>query len=143
MNLLPTVAVKNIWSSTSAAVGSTGDAAGTTAGSTQGDSTTIGGFPFTSTGIDMQGYDGVVFKADIAGSSGSVLKATFSNLSSTVSSTSWTDFPSAYVASGTESTAFHSLVLDVVRPTKRFVTATVQVPSSSAVVLSVTAIQYR
>ena len=89
----------------------------------------------------MAGFTGVTFVATVTGATYADLNAAFSNVSSTVSTTSWTFFPTASVeAAG--STASITAVLDLAHPTKRYVAAIVQIPSSSALVESVYAFQY-
>lgn len=146
MNLLNNIKVTTVWSSTVAAAGTTGVAlAVSTAGSSAGDSTTSGGFPFPSTGLDMAGYDGVVFISTVTGSSAgaNALKAAWSALSSTDAATNFTDYPTAHVKSASASTVYDKLVLDVVRPVKRYIQAVVQLAATSEVLLDITAIQYR
>lgn len=142
MNLAPNVKISTIWNTTSGNLNATtGDSAGTTAGSSAASSTTTGGFAFASTGLDMSGFEAVTFIATVTGASYADLNAGFSNVSSTVTSTSWTFFPTASVeAAG--STVSITAVLDLIHPTKRYVNAIVQIPTSSAVVESVHAIQY-
>ena len=146
MNLLKSVKVTTIFSSTSAAVGSTGPVAAlSTAASSGGDSTTATGIPFGSTGLDMAGYDGVVFIATVTGSSAGAnfLRAAWSAVSSTDAITNFTEYPTAHAKGGASaSTVYDKLVLDVVRPVKRYIAAIVGVAATSEVVLDITAIQY-
>ena len=145
MNLLRSVKVSTIFTSTSAAVGSTGPVAAlSTAASSGGDSTTATGIPFGSTGLDMQGYDGVVFIASVTGSSAgpNFLRAAWSAVSSTDAITNFTEYPTAHVKGNSSSTVYDKLVLDVVRPVKRYIAAIVGVSATSEVVLDITAIQY-
>jgi hypothetical protein len=143
MNLQPRVKVSTLFQSTSADPGSTGSASAmSTAGSSGGDSTTITGYPFSSTGIDMQGFDGVMFIANIAATSTSqhTLKAGFSRVSSTDAIANYVDLQGAYVSS--PSSAASSLVLDVYRPTQRYLNATLLYPTSSGGPTSIVAVQY-
>lgn len=143
MNLLNNVKVSHIFSSTAAATGSTGDAAAvSTAGSSGDGTTTKGGFPYFSTGLDMAGYEGVTFIATAANTTTWSLNAFYNDLSSTTASISWTAFPKAYKQGVTGSTVMDSIVLDLVNPTHRFVAVSVQLPNTSSVPLDVTAIQY-
>ena len=147
MNLLKNIKVTTVYTSTSAAVGSTGPVAGlSTAGSSGGDSTTKTGIPFGSTGLDMAGYDGVVFIATVAGSSAGLnfLRAAWSAVSSTDAITNFTNYEKAYVTGGASaSTVYDKIALDVYRPVKRYIAAIVGVAATSEVVLDITAIQYR
>ncbi len=148
MNLLKNIKVTTIFSTTSGNLGTTGVAvAVSTAGSSGGDSTTRGGFPFPSTGLDMAGYDGVVFIAQAAGSSAGIggLFAAYSSISSTELSTTFTEYPKAHVqgANAAASTVYDTVVLDVYRPVKRYINATLQLAATSEVPVSIIAIQYR
>ena len=145
MNLLQSFKVSTVLTTTSGALGTTGIAvAVTTAGSSAGDSTTKGGFPFASTGLDMQGYDGVVFIGQSAGSSAGInsLFAAWSATSSTELSTTFTEYPTAHVKSAAASTVYDTVILDVVRPVKRYINAIMQLAATSEVPVSITAIQY-
>lgn len=145
MNLLKNVKVSTIFTSTAgASAGSTGPVAGlSTAGSSGGDSTTLTGIPFGSTGLDMQGYDGVVFIASVTGSTGvNFLRAAWSAVSSTDAITNFTEYPTAHVKGNSASTVYDTVVLDVVRPVKRYIAAIVGVAATSEVVQNITAIQY-
>lgn len=145
MNFLKNVRVTTIFTTTSGTLGTTGDAvAESTAGSSGDGTTTKGGFPFYSTGLDMSGFEGVAFIATMQGTSaaGATLKAVYSAVSSTVAGSAYTDFPTAYITTATASTVYDTLVLDLVRPTKRFVAAAVQLSATSATVAGIIAIQY-
>lgn len=145
MNFLKNFKITSVWTSTSAATGTTGVAITvSTAGSSAGDSTTPGGFPFPSTGLDMAGYTGVTFLATIVGASTgtAVLKAAWSAKSSTDGSSNFTDYPTAHIVDGGGSTTYTKLVLDVVNPVKRYIQAVVQLGATSEVLLDITAIQY-
>ena len=148
MNLLSNIRVTTILTSTSGNLGTTGVAvAVSTAGSSGGDSTTRGGFPFPSTGLDMAGYDGVVFIAQSAGSSAGPggLFASYSAVSSTSLSTTFTEYPKAHVqgTNSAASTVYETVVLDVVKPVYRYINATLQLAATSEVPVSIVAIQYR
>lgn len=142
MNFLTNVTVSTIWSSTDGAIDSTGNG-GSTVGNTGDGSTTKGGMNATaSTGLDMSGYDGVCFIATVNNSSYAVLKAGFSTVSSTVAASAWTDFGTAYKQATFGSTVQGTIILDLYRPTQRYVSATSQVASSSGGTRSIVAIQY-
>ena len=145
MNLIDNVKVIQIYGSSAAFAGSTGDAGGSTAGSTSfaNSQSTAGGYPYASTGVDTQGYRGVLFIGNVAGTTAATLYAGFSTVGSSAAVTGWTQLPLAGVGSATTaiSTAYTAYVLDVVNP-PRFVAAITQVPSSSQIVESVTAILY-
>ena len=145
MNFLKSVKVSTVFSTTSGNLGTTGIAvAVSTAGSSGGDSTTKGGFPFASTGLDMSGFDGVVFVAQSAGSSAGIqaLFAGYSTISSTSLSTTFTEYPSAHVKSASASTVYDAIVLDVYRPVYRYINAVMQLGATSEVPVSIIAIQY-
>lgn len=146
MNLLSGVKVSNLWGSTSASFGSTGDAGGTTAGSTTNvGQSTGGGWPTASTGLDMQNFESALLIATVSNTTHAILKAGFSVVGTSAAVTAWTDLPGVYTGFNTTapSTNSYVLALDVIKPTVRFINATVQVPTSSAVVESVIAIQYQ
>jgi len=146
MNLLTSVKVSSVLSTTSGTLGSTGIAvAVSTAGSSGGDSTTKGGFPFASTGLDMSGYDGVVFVGISAGAVAATpcMFAAWSGVSSTSLSTTYTEYPTAHVQSAGASTVFDVVVLDVVRPVKRYINAVLQLGATSEIPLGIIAIQYQ
>ncbi|MCR4342020.1 MAG: hypothetical protein NUW01_19255, partial [Gemmatimonadaceae bacterium] len=146
MNLLNNFKITTIFSTTSGNLGTTGVAvAVSTAGSSGGDSTTKGGFPFPSTGLDMAGYDGVVFVAQAAGSSAGInaLFASYHADTSTALSTTFTEYPKAHAKSASASTVYDTIALDVVKPVYRFINATMQLAATSEVPISIVAIQYR
>ena len=143
MNLLKNVKVSTIYSTTSGILGTTGTAADlSTAGSSGDGTTTKGGFPFASTGLDMSNFEGVMFIATVSGTTLFTLKASGGNISSTAASTTYTDIPKAYIQSASVSTAYDTVVLDLVNPVYRFVTVTAQLPNTSQTLTGITAIQY-
>ena len=148
MNLLKNIKVSTLWSSSAGQVGSSTGVAITvsTAGSSAGDSTTPSGFPIASTGLDMAGYDGVLFLATVTNvSTGvAVLKAAWSALSSTDGSSNFTDYPLAHVVSDQGSTVYQKLALEVIKPVKRYIQAVVLANATSGcAVEDIVAIQYR
>src|SRR5712691_8487923 len=94
--------------------------------------------------IDMQGYDGVMFIADLGALSATQvtkLQAQGANDSSGGGSSAFTtDAVTPAMADGDSNKC---LVLDVFRPTKRFVRATVQRGTANAVIDCVIAILYQ
>src|SRR3990167_3058195 len=147
MDFLSGIKVTTVLTSTSGNLGTTGIAvAVSTAGSSGGASTTAGGFPFASTGLDMAGYDGVIFIGQSAGSSAGInaLFAGWHSNSSTELSTKFTEYPTAHAKGGAAaSTIYDTLVLNVYRPVKRYINCVMQLAATSEVPVSITAIQYR
>ena len=97
----------------------------------------------TSDAIDMAGWDGVVFLADLGDvTSGSVLGLTAEH--SDNDSTGFDDLegPLAFTA-GASDADNKMLILEVTRPEKRYVRAVLTRGSANAVVSSIIAMKYR
>lgn len=146
MDLLGTSKLIAIHSSTSAFTGSTGDASGTTAGSTSGGTgqSTAGGYITASTGVDLSGYSGVLFTATVTNATAATIFAGFSTVGTTAAVTGWTRLGGALagVATTSPTTTYFTSALDVVNPMQRYLNLNVQIPTSSAIVTSMSALLY-
>jgi hypothetical protein len=99
--------------------------------------TAAGTSPITATGVDCAGYDGVMFLAQIGtAADGNYLTAGFAAADS-----GYTPNTAARVISGT-SPSQEILVLDILRPSARFVNAIMTLGTSSTIV-GIWAIRYR
>lgn len=99
--------------------------------------TAAGTSPITATGVDMLGWDGVMFLAQLTvANDNNYLTAGLADTDA-----AYTPNTSARVVSGT-SPSNEYLVLDIQRPTKRWVNAIMTLGTSSAIV-GIWAIRYR
>lgn len=99
--------------------------------------TSAGTSPITATGVDCAGYDGVMFLAQITvANDNNYLTAGFA-----AADTGYTPNTSARVVSGT-SPSNEFMVLDILRPSARWVNAIMTLGTSSAIV-GIWAIRYR
>ena len=142
-NFLTTDKFLVVLASTAAGGGSTGGVS-PQASTLSGTTTLVSGFPFSSTGVDTSGYDGITFAALVSNSSQFQLAVSWNAVSSTVSATGFTQYSSGAIASGSgASTDFDSIAINVTKPVKRYAIATAYVPTSSAVCEGIIAILHR